>query len=120
MKTDLGLRKTEIETKAEEELSAANLRSPPPPTPPENPAKQYSIGSPSPRGVGMCCSADIVVYHPAKSLSLLKEIGDTKIILLDHIRHSTPGRRLKPYFILSPSMGSIATCVISDTGFLTR
>ena len=63
-------------------------------------------------------SGDIVVYHPSKGVSPTKVIGDTEIILLDDIR-STPGRRLKPYFILCSSRGSIATCAISDTGSLT-
>jgi hypothetical protein len=62
-------------------------------------------------------SGDIVVYHPSMGLSPSKVIADMEIILLDHII-STP-RRLKPYFMLTPSRGSIATCAISDTGSLT-
>ena len=60
-------------------------------------------------------SGDVVIYHPARSLSPPKITADTEIILLDHIR-PTPGRRFKPYFILTPNRGSIATCAMSDTG----
>lgn len=64
-------------------------------------------------------SGDIIVYHPPVGLSPSKIIMDTEIILLDHI-NSTPGRRLEPYFMLTPNKGSITTCAISDTGSSTH
>lgn len=63
-------------------------------------------------------SGDIVVYRPSMGLPPSKVSADAEIILLDHIR-STPGRRLEPYFMLTPSRGSVAACAISDTGLLT-
>ncbi|KAF8808127.1 WD40 containing snare-dependent exocytosis protein [Phlegmacium glaucopus] len=62
-------------------------------------------------------SGDIVVYRPSMGLPPSKIVADIEIILLDGIR-STPTRRLEPYFMLTPNRGSIATCAISDTGFL--
>lgn len=64
-------------------------------------------------------SGDIFVYHLSTGLSPPKVTADTEIILLDHIP-STPGRRLVPYFMLTPSRGPIATCAISDTGSLIK
>ncbi|KDR85736.1 hypothetical protein GALMADRAFT_218826 [Galerina marginata CBS 339.88] len=65
-------------------------------------------------------SGEVIVYHQSSSrsgASSPKVLGDTEILLLDHIR-SPPGSRLTPYFIFAPGKGPVEAYVLSDIGFL--
>lgn len=60
-------------------------------------------------------SGELVVFRLQTAVTSYKEVSDKELVSLQHIEPA-PGRRFRPYFLLTSGKGPLTASAISDAG----